>query len=112
MANDLVNMWGNFSLQEDEDTKVNIQDCVWGEIIQRSKLCIVGKLIADRWISKEIIRTKLIRGWKPMGSLSFKVLGITFFWWSLNILGIRRGYWRDDDGLSRGICFRWRTMML
>jgi hypothetical protein len=39
----------------------------------------VGKLIADRLVSKETIRTKLIRGWRPQGNLSFKVLGENLF---------------------------------
>jgi hypothetical protein len=79
MAEDLSRLWGNLSLREDEDSELEILNRVPGEVDHRSKLCIVGKLIADRWISKETIRAKLIRGWKPEGSLSFKVLGENLF---------------------------------
>ena len=40
---------------------------------------MVGKLIADHLVSKETIRTTLLRGWKPSGSPSFKVLGDNLF---------------------------------
>jgi hypothetical protein len=39
----------------------------------------VGKLIVDRMVSKEIICTQLIRGWKLEGTPSFKVLGDNMF---------------------------------
>ena len=35
----------------------------------------MGKLIADHLVSKEIIRTILLRGWKPSTTPFFKVLG-------------------------------------
>jgi hypothetical protein len=34
----------------------------------RGKTCLVGKLIADHLVSKEIIRATLLRGWKPSGT--------------------------------------------
>jgi hypothetical protein len=39
----------------------------------------MGKLIADRLISKETIRSKLIRGWRPLRKISFTVLGENLF---------------------------------
>lgn len=79
MAEDLSRMWNNLSLLEDEDTEVEIPDKYVEGTDNRGKLCIVGKLIADRWIGKEIIKAKLIRGWKPMGTISFTVLGDNLF---------------------------------
>jgi hypothetical protein len=35
--------------------------------------------ITDRLVSKETIRTKLIKGWRPLGNLSFMVLGENIF---------------------------------
>jgi hypothetical protein len=43
------------------------------------KACIVGKLIADRMVSKEVIKTAMIQWWKPEENLSFKVLGENMF---------------------------------
>jgi hypothetical protein len=45
----------------------------WGQ------LCVVGKLIADHYVSKETIKTTLMQWWKRLGSLSFKVLGENVF---------------------------------
>lgn len=39
----------------------------------------MGKLLSNRVIGKNTIRATLIRGWKPSGSLSFKVLGDNLF---------------------------------
>lgn len=39
----------------------------------------MGKLIADWLVSKEIIQTMLLRGWRPYGTPSFKVLGDNLF---------------------------------
>lgn len=40
---------------------------------------MIGKLIVERMVSKEFIKSTLIRGWKPTGSTSFKVLGTNLF---------------------------------
>jgi hypothetical protein len=63
MAEDLTNLWGNFSLAEEEDNELEIMAPVMAELTQRGELCLVGRLIADRLVSKETIRTKLVRGW-------------------------------------------------
>jgi hypothetical protein len=79
MAEDLSRMWDSFSLRDDEDGEMEIQQQAWEVGTLRGKLCVMGKLIADRMMSKEIIRTQLIRGWKPEGIPSFKVLGDNLF---------------------------------
>jgi hypothetical protein len=40
---------------------------------------VVGKLIADQLVSKETIKTTLLRWWKLSGTLSFKILGENLF---------------------------------
>jgi hypothetical protein len=47
--------------------------------VVRSQACLVGKILADRMIGKEIIKSMLIWGWRPKGSISFKVLGENLF---------------------------------
>lgn len=79
MAEDLTKLWGNFSLLDEESEEVEIRASVQSRVLKRRQLCMVGKLIADRVISKEIIKSKLIRGWRPSGSISFKVLGENLF---------------------------------
>jgi hypothetical protein len=79
MDENLVSLWGNFSLVEEEEDELEITAPVIEGLAQRGKLCLLGKLIADRLISKETIRSKLIRGWRPLGTISFTVLGENLF---------------------------------
>jgi hypothetical protein len=75
MVEDLIWMWGNFSLLHVEGDEMEIKNHVWEVGAMRGKTCLVGKLITDHLVSKEIIRTTLIRGWKSSETPSFKVLG-------------------------------------
>lgn len=79
MADDLTRMWGNLSLTEEESVKVEIKDQIVGEIVNRGRSCLVGRLLVERMVSKEIIRSTLIRGWRPSGTLPFKFLGENLF---------------------------------
>lgn len=79
MAEDLTKMWGNFSLSEEEGLEMEINNHSLVEVVNRGQSCLVGKLLSDRMLSKEIIRSKLIRGWRPIGTLSFKILGDNLF---------------------------------
>jgi hypothetical protein len=65
---------GDSSLVEGEGEELVIHNTVLSEVIAKGKACVVGKLIVD-----QIIRSKLIRGWKLMGSISFKVVGKILF---------------------------------
>jgi hypothetical protein len=65
---------GDSSLVEGEGEELVIHNTVLSEVTSKGKACVVGKLIVDR-----IIRSKLIRRWKPMGSISFKVVEKTLF---------------------------------
>lgn len=49
------------------------------DIVTKGKTYLVRKLISERIIGKETIRSTLVRGWKRTGSLSFKVLGENIF---------------------------------
>lgn len=79
MADDLTKLWGNFSLSDDEGDELEINCISLAEPVKRGQSCLVGKLVSDRRVSKEIIKSKLIRGWRPIGSLSFRVLGDNIF---------------------------------
>ncbi|XP_059436773.1 uncharacterized protein LOC132169837 [Corylus avellana] len=79
MAEDLSRVWASMSLLEVEDSELEIQNHVWEVGAQRGRTCVVGKLIADHLVSKELICSTLMRGWKPVGTPSFKVLGDNLF---------------------------------
>jgi hypothetical protein len=48
-------------------------------IVSSGTHCLVGKLLLERYIGKDVIRREMIRGWWPTGHLSFKVLGENLF---------------------------------
>lgn len=48
-------------------------------VVTRGKLCLVGKLLADRVMSKEQIKSSLLRGWKLTGTCTFKLLEENLF---------------------------------
>lgn len=79
MADEISRMWGNFTLTEEEGIEVVAPEEVLSEIVLKGQLCLVGKLLADRMVGKESIRSKLILGWRPTGSISFKALGENLF---------------------------------
>lgn len=79
MADDLTNLWVNFSLMEEEDEEVEIQMEDLSGTVKRGHSCLMGKLIVDRLVSKETIKSTLIKGWKPSGLIGFKVLGANLF---------------------------------
>lgn len=76
---DLSKLWEKFSLTEEEDEDFVVLKEAMVDIASKGKMCLVGKLIADCMIGKETVRAKLIRGWRPTGSLSFKELGENLF---------------------------------
>ncbi|GLT68469.1 hypothetical protein SLA2020_406950 [Shorea laevis] len=79
LATDLSKLLGNFSLSEEESLDLEVQETDLAEAVTRGKLCLVGKLLADRIVSKEIIKSSLLRGWKLSGTCNFKVLGENLF---------------------------------
>lgn len=79
MADDLTRMWGNFSLFEDEGVEMEKRNQSMVNPVNRGQSCLVGKLVAERLVSKEIIKSKLIRVWRPAGTISFKVLRDNLF---------------------------------
>jgi hypothetical protein len=48
-------------------------------VTAHGSLCVIGKLIANRLVSKETIKSTLLRWWKMKGTLSYKVLGENVF---------------------------------
>ncbi|XP_059462008.1 uncharacterized protein LOC132191003 [Corylus avellana] len=59
--------------------EVAIQPRSVENVVSRGKVCIIAKLLSERYVGKEIIRRQLIKGWRPTGHLSFKVIGENLF---------------------------------
>jgi hypothetical protein len=79
LAADLTKLLDNFTLSEAECEAVEIQAEDVEGAVHRGTLCLVGKLLSDRIVSKEIIKSTLLRGWKLTGPSTFKVLGANLF---------------------------------
>jgi hypothetical protein len=79
MAEDLPSLWRNISLSKEESLEVEEVEVGMHDIVDRGRSCLVGKLFAGRIIGKDALNSTLIKGWKPLGSTSFKVLGDNFF---------------------------------
>jgi hypothetical protein len=45
----------------------------------KGQFYLVGKLLADRVVPKDLLRVHMKRAWKILGSVSFKVLGENLF---------------------------------
>jgi hypothetical protein len=71
-----MQMWAKFSLI-DEEIEVQARD--FRMVTSRGKDCVVGKLVADRYVSMETIRDTLQRLWRLKESMTFKVLGENLF---------------------------------
>jgi hypothetical protein len=74
----ICGLWGNLSLTEEEDVDVVIKNALM--IVSREQSCLVGKLLTERLIGKEIIKSQLIRWCKPMGHPTLKVVGENLYW--------------------------------
>jgi hypothetical protein len=79
MAEDLTKMWRNLSLTEAEDEEMEVLQEAMNGTVSRGTFCLVGKMIADRYVSKETIKYFLLRWWTPQGKITLKVLGENLF---------------------------------
>jgi hypothetical protein len=79
MDDALPNLWRKLSLSEEESLEVEGTVLGLETMEDRSQFCLVGRLFADRIIGRDIIKSTLIRGWKPSGTTIFKTLGHNLF---------------------------------
>lgn len=79
MTEDLTKMREKFTLMEEEDVELDAPEDKWEPVVERGSACVVGKLLADRVVGKEIIKIPLIRAWQPTGRVTFKTLGANIF---------------------------------
>jgi hypothetical protein len=79
MEEELSKMWGKFSLLEDEDEGVSVDLSELDPLVNRGKVCLNGKILADRIVPKEFFKGPLLRAWRPKGSISFRVIGENLF---------------------------------
>jgi hypothetical protein len=74
MAEDLSNLWGKFSLSEEECRGATVQEKVVEGGAEKGKNCLVRKMI-NRGMGKNTTRALLTREWHTTGSFSLNELG-------------------------------------
>jgi hypothetical protein len=79
MTEDVTKMWERFNILEEESVGIKTCDDDFEPLVGRGSACVMGKLLVDRTVGKEIIKTSLIRAWQPSGRVSFKSMGINTF---------------------------------
>jgi hypothetical protein len=79
MEEELSEMWGKFSLLEDEDTGVSLETSDLDPLVDRGKVFLIGKILADCIVPKEFFKGPLLRAWRTEGSVSFRVIGENLF---------------------------------
>jgi hypothetical protein len=87
IVEELTKQWGKLMLREDENPRIVIQEQSVTQLVQQGQACLIGKLLTERSIGKEILKTPMIRVWRPTGRVTFKTLGTNLFliefenWW-------------------------------
>jgi hypothetical protein len=79
MEEELSSMWGKFSLNADENKGVSPDVSEIEPMVHRGKVCLIGKILAERIVPKEYFKTPLTRVWRPTGGLTFQVIGGNMF---------------------------------
>lgn len=79
MADDLTTMWENFSLTKEEDVELSFQKVELHDGVTYGQSCVLGKLLVDRVVSREMIWSSLVQWWKTSETFSFKILGENLF---------------------------------
>jgi hypothetical protein len=71
MAEELTTLWGRLSLTEKERLEIEIQDNAVEDMEKRGKRCLMGKVTAERKVSKEVLRSTFLKVWRPNGLVFF-----------------------------------------
>jgi hypothetical protein len=79
MVEELSERWGKFIHDDDESMGVALDGEDIAPLVQKGKECLIGKLLADRIMSKVHLRAPLLRIWRPGGKVSFQIIGGNLF---------------------------------
>jgi hypothetical protein len=79
MAEELSERWGKFSLNEEENNGVALDVGEIAPMVHRGKVCLIGKILADRIVPKDYFRAPLTRIWRPVGTITFQIIGGNMF---------------------------------
>lgn len=74
MVESLVELCGNMALSEGEKVGITITEDAIANLRLKGGKCLIGHLLTERWIQKEVFLLMMARLWKTMGSVVFKEL--------------------------------------
>jgi hypothetical protein len=108
---DLTHMWGKFSLMEEENSNVSLETSEIESLVSRGKFCLIGKLLAERVVTKEFFKALLPRAWRPTGEVFFLVVGDNMFVAEFEMSRISPELWKADPGCLTEIWSHWLSSM-
>jgi hypothetical protein len=79
MEEELSLKWGKLTLNDEENEGVTVDSEELEPMVGRGSLCLIGKVLVDRFVPKDSIRGPLMRAWNPLGRVYFKVIGGNMF---------------------------------
>jgi hypothetical protein len=105
-AEQLTRQWGKLTLREEENPGIVIKPHTFSPLVQQGRSCLIGKLLSERTITKEVLKTPMVRAWKLSRSVSFRTLGPNLFivecekWWDKDRILEGRPWTFDGDLFS------------
>lgn len=63
-GNCLEDKWKDFKLTETEEEEIKVNETLLADETKRGEFCLIGKLVADKIINKEVIRTTMSKARK------------------------------------------------
>ncbi|XP_041016155.1 uncharacterized protein LOC121258677 [Juglans microcarpa x Juglans regia] len=75
MDEELSELWSKFSLTEEERYEIVITDHDIDNNMKRGRLCLVGKVIADKKINKDAFKNTLLKVWKACVGVKIHEVG-------------------------------------
>ncbi|XP_059458315.1 uncharacterized protein LOC132187908 [Corylus avellana] len=79
MADKLTEQWEKFTLLEEESVGVDIPEHEIEMVVSQGSLSIVGKLLSNLVVGKDIVRIPMVWAWHLSGWVKFKDLGPNLF---------------------------------
>lgn len=101
MDDQLEEMWQRFALTDEERAEVDVIETAKADSQERTRFCLVGKLLTERPFNVEAMKTTLKMVWKPTKGVDITDIGKNLFLFQFHHLLDRRhvmenGPWNFD----------------
>ncbi|XP_040990949.1 uncharacterized protein LOC121238174 [Juglans microcarpa x Juglans regia] len=99
MDEDLSELWNKFSLTEEERYEIVITDQDIENNMGRGKLCLVGRVIADKKINKEAFKNTMLKVWKACAGTKIIEVGDNLYVFEFQTKGDLNRIWGGQPWL-------------